>query len=272
MTNNSHILRRVDQRFNNKLRFFNSKVKTFLTRINSKVFFSNISIVHIDTDEINKIELFCCLKNLPDCGSRDKPLNEILTLPASRLNHSVYITAILNLDINSDELGINKYNTEVRYCQIAQPSKPNELHGIIGFHYDFDDKGQTNHPIFHAQQNNKCGNRIFSEPRFQDFISNHSCAPIEDGPSQLKYIRIPTPQMDIFSTVISIIADYVVHPTASQHKDLFKNLLRDVYPDIIPFNYQNLDHINDDFKNAKNCLNYWYPNFISGIGNSSRTH
>lgn len=260
MTHNDYILRRVDQRFRNNLNFFNSKIRQTLPRLNSKVQFSDITV--IDTKNDNKdIELFCYIKNLPDCGSKDKPLHDIVNLPSHRLSHSVFITAILSLDTNSENLSIIKYNTEVKYCEFIKPSIPTNLKSIVGFHYDFDDKEQPNHPIFHAQQNNKCGNRIFTEERFKSFISSHTCEPASESPSQLKYIRIPTPQMDIFSTVIAVLADYIVHPTVEQHRDLFRNLLRDIDPFILPFNFNSFGRINNDFKLNKNSVSYWYPNF-----------
>lgn len=260
MTHSDYILRRVDQRFKNNLNFFNSKIKQTLSRLNSKVYFSDITVVNLENNN-RDIELFCYIKNLPDCGSKDKPLQEIVKLPSHRLSHSVFITAILTLDTNSEKLSIIKYNTEVKYCEFIKPATPTSLKGIIGFHYDFDDKEQPNHPIFHAQQNNKCGNRIFIEEKYKSFRSNHTCELDLEGPSQLKYIRIPTPQMDIFSTVIAVLADYIVHPTAEQHKDLFRNLLRDIHPYILPFNFNEFGRINNDFKQNKSTVSYWYPNF-----------
>lgn len=257
---NSFTLRRVDQRFRNNLNFFNSKIKQILPRLNSKVHFSDITIVNLENGN-KDIELFCSIRKLPYCGSKDKPLNEIVNLPDRRLNHSVYITAILSLDTSAEALSIVKYNTEIKYCEFIQPSTPTQLRGIVGFHYDFDEKEQSNHPIFHAQQNNKCGNRIFTEENYKSLLSGYACEPIDDGPAQLKYIRIPTPQMDIFSAVICVLADYVVHPTAEQHKDLFRNLLKDLHPYILPFNFKNFSKINNNFKENKSTLSYWYPNF-----------
>lgn len=260
MSNNSFALKRIDHRFGKNLNFFNAKIKQILPRLNSKVQFSDISVVS-STNDYKDLELFCCISNLPYCGSKDKTLNEIVNLPTHRLSHSVFITAILSLDTSSENLSIVKYNTEIKYCEFIKPAAPTNLRGIVGFHYDFDDKEQPNHPIFHVQQNNKCGNRIFTEEKYKLYRANYTCEPVEESPSQLKYIRIPTPQMDIFSAIISVLADYIVHPTAEQHKDLFRNLLRDIHPLIIPFNFNSFERINTDFKESKNTLSYWYPNF-----------
>lgn len=260
MTANTFLLKRVDQRFQKNLNFFNSKIRLALPHLNSKVHFKDISVVSLD-EENKRIELFCCITNLPYCGTKDKPLSEIVRLPQHRLNHSVFISAIVLLDTSSKELSITKYNTEVRYCESIKPANPKDLKSIIGFHYDVDEKEQTNHPIFHVQQNNRCGKRIFSEPEYATYITNYTCEIPEDGPAQLKYIRIPTPQMDIFSTVISILADYIVHPTEKTHKERFSKLLKEVYPFMTPFNFSKFTKINDNFKQNQNCLNYWYPNF-----------
>ncbi|MGD9920592.1 MAG: hypothetical protein AB7V13_03970 [Pseudorhodoplanes sp.] len=97
--------------------------------------------------------------------------------------------------------------TEVAYFRL----KGNVLQHVYGVHYDLDEK-LPGHPVFHGQ----LSSRMDLAPSVRDHYR------VEDQPQEmftplLRNIRIPTAQMDVFSTVVQICADHLVFEGADQN-------------------------------------------------------
>lgn len=100
------------------------------------------------------------------------------------------------------------YNTEVLYTEIDKPGEfKNKNVFLEGLHFDFDEQILPAHPVFHAQRNSTV---------LVDVAASHYSEYMAGEADRLhKGIRIPTPQMDGFSSVIMLIADHLVKPADS---------------------------------------------------------
>ncbi|MDN4056473.1 hypothetical protein QPK32_25780 [Massilia sp. YIM B02763] len=163
---------------------FDALVRHFLKDSGLQTVFSGVSIFG-QTDETS-YDLMASFEGLPQ-------------RPGSRRGHSenVFITARLSGNVKAGQLRLTHYGTEIGYFRQTKASEPLcDLLPITGYHYDFDCDGKKfNHPVFHAQPKLKAGERYIS---LKANIT-HRVYPDFD---EIRTIRIPTPQMDIFSDIV----------------------------------------------------------------------
>src|SRR5580700_5260 len=104
-------------------------------------------------------------------------------------------------DFRQLPLKTKSFGTEVGYFRW----KDNFLEHVYGAHYDLDE-ALPGHPVFHAQ----LASRLDLAPAIRELFR------VEDGIAdhfspKIRNIRIPTAQMDVFSTVVQICADHLVY-------------------------------------------------------------
>ncbi len=90
------------------------------------------------------------------------------------------------------------FGTEMGYFR----RRNSRLEHVYGVHFDLDES-RPGHPVFHAQVSSQLqlGGSVLAQYRLEDEIVN------EFAP-KLGNIRIPSAQMDVFSTVVQICADH----------------------------------------------------------------
>ncbi|WP_075175331.1 hypothetical protein [Acinetobacter indicus] len=245
--------------FFKNLQLFNSEISQIVRKLSPGSKFLDIQYMETSNDDDQPVlDLFCGFLSLPNGGMRNLQKKPQLT-------HNVFMTGRIQLNF-TDKESIIYYGTEINYCKTPNPRIPNVFECITGFHYDAlilkDDEisKDNNHPILHAQQNHLCGTRLFENPEYSRFKGNYECNfPHREIKDEIRSIRIPTPQMDILSAIIMIIADYLVHSTDKEHKEFFKNFLSRIYTKLIPLTFATTQKVNKDFIVQKKLVSTWYP-------------
>jgi hypothetical protein len=119
--------------------------------------------------------------------------------------------------VESGILETSDFGTEVGYFRRSQHT----LTHVYGAHYDFA-RSELGHPVFHVQMKSYAG--------FSGFVREHYTVTQTDADSiegVLRTVRLPSAQMDIFSLVLQISADHLLHAgSGSQEKAAFNALLR----------------------------------------------
>lgn len=176
--------------------------------------------------------------------------------PGSSKNatENVFITARLSGTIKKGKAHLTHYGTEIGYYRQTKASEPlKDLIPITGFHYDFDCDGKKfNHPVFHAQPKVTAGERYIS---LKKDITTGNYPEFKE----IRTIRIPTPQMDIFSAIVMIMADHVIMPDDPKRK--FGNFLEEFEKNMIQFDLGNIEKlVTEPFYTANpHKIHSWYP-------------
>ncbi len=104
-------------------------------------------------------------------------------------------------DTNSD-IELLSYCTQIGYFKPKIPSEPRTVTPIDGYHFDMEKITPRAHPVFHAQRHEKV------------LLDELSSINLELGSAPpkptLHHVHLPTPQIDLVSALIMIIADHIV--------------------------------------------------------------
>lgn len=264
----SQEISRLKQKISSYISYYDGVINKLLNDLDAIATFSGIKLIP-QKNEDDKIELCCLFEKLPLGGIRASDAD----IAAQYCNdiEFAFITARIEFNSIEKKLFVKQYNTEVGFFKKLDGKKtspPFDLEYILGLHYDFDSSHyaerqdssyQINHPVFHVQQGNKCGWRLFEKDKYKSVIeSKYRCNRTEQN-SEMEHLRIPTPQMDIFSVIVSIIADYLIHPTDPEHRKHFSKFLDDIQKHIIPFDFSSLSNARKEFKDNKLNIGHWYP-------------
>ncbi|QKY07504.1 hypothetical protein [Janthinobacterium lividum] len=231
--------------FNSSLRVylptFDLLVRGFLKDSGLQTVFSGVSI-YSQTDE-SACDLMASFEGLPQRPGSKKFASE-----------NIFITAKLAGLAKSGQLHLTHYGTEIGYFRQTNASAPLcDLLPITGYHYDFDCDGKKfNHPVFHAQPKITAGDRYIG--RNQNIT--HRNYPEHD---EIRTIRIPTPQMDIFSAIVMVLADHVALPADPNRK--FGNFLEAFEKTMIKFDLNGVEKfVSTPFFQANpHLVQCWYP-------------
>lgn len=228
---------------------FNARVLNLLSDLDPSTEYGELKLAYKQNNN-DSSTLLAYFSNLMEGGNRDSKRQRM-----SR-KESIFMTGLLSGEAVSDNIyQLSYYGTEICYGK-NNSEVPKEVHPVTGYHFDFDKDKKSNHPIFHAQNKLGVGTRIFSME--EESIPFIYIAPVHTGENEIRSVRIPTPQMDIFSAIIMIIADYIVHPSDEVHSLLFSEFLKSIDEIIPKFNVTSLSHIHSNFK-LNSGLCYWYP-------------
>ena len=115
-------------------------------------------------------------------------------------NIDIYLKSRISYRVQSrKQKEIIDYHTEVQYCKKENKT----LTCIMGYRYDGDAVAkQYGHPIFHMHFKNNVLHRFIAD------IEKEKFEVLELSTQERDEIRIPTAQMDIINTFISIFADH----------------------------------------------------------------
>jgi|SRR5471030_381034 len=231
--------------FNSSLRIylptFDSLVRGFLKESGLRTEFSGVTTFG-NSDE-GSCDLMASFQGLPQRPGSRKFASE-----------NVFITARLAGIVKSGQLHLTQYGTEIGYFRQTNASEPLcDLLPITGYHYDFDCDGKKfNHPVFHAQPKITAGDRYIGlKPNI-----THRNYPQQD---EIRTIRIPTPQMDIFSAIVMILADHVALPEDPNRK--FGNFLESFEKHMIKFDLDGIQKLVSTpfFEANPHSVQCWYP-------------
>lgn len=176
--------------------------------------------------------------------------------PNSRKHtENIYLIGLLNGVVVNKAVQLKSYATEVSYCRMQNLSNQyGEQKAMAGYHFDFESTAsKINHPIFHVQQSIKAGSRFF------EFNNNFDLPEFPNEHPEIRTLRIPTPQMDIFSAIVMILADHIVPPDESGEP--FANFLSAVHQNLLPINFDNspIDVPNKFLAAHPMHIHDWYP-------------
>lgn len=164
-------------------------------------------------------------------------------------NIDIYLESnIVYKIISRKQKEILEYHTKVQYCK-----KENQrLTCIMGYRYDGDAEAkQYGHPIFHMHFKNDVLYSLISEVEKEKFDV------IKLDTQERDEIRIPTAQMDIINTFVSIFADHAFSDEASL--EYFTNFLDDANPFLSSCNTTK-EKLYMDGPQTESChSNRWYP-------------
>ena len=108
-----------------------------------------------------------------------------------------------SLGIDGGHIELNSYVTMIAYYKPIKKSRPKEVVGLDGYHFDMDEKLQIAHPVFHMQRKSNL---------LDEQIAQFKYTVDDDYPRSdtLRQVRVPTPQFDVMSALLMIIADHLV--------------------------------------------------------------
>jgi len=177
-------------------------------------------------------------------------------MPNSRKHtENVYLIGLLNGVVAERTAQLKSYATEVSYCRMQNLSNQyGEQKAIAGYHFDFEStSSKINHPIFHVQQSIRAGERFF------EFNTNFSLPEFPFDHPEIRTLRIPTPQMDIFSAIVMILADHIVPPDGSSEP--FLEFLSVVDQTLLPISFDDSPiNVPNKFLSAHPIhIHDWYP-------------
>lgn len=220
---------------------FDSLVTSLLKELGLQTVYSGV-IIYEQKDE-SSCSLKASFQGLPQRPGSAKGSTE-----------NIFITAKLSGAVKAGMPHLSHYGTEIGYYRQTSASQPLcDLLPITGYHYDFDCDGKKfNHPVFHAQPKVTAGDRYIRLSRditHQEYPQSN----------ELRTIRIPTPQMDIFSSIVMILADHVILPDDPKRK--FGNFLEAFEKNMIKFDLESIEAlVTTSFFNANpHRIHSWYP-------------
>jgi len=119
-------------------------------------------------------------------------------------------------DVHAAPLKTKSFGTETGYFRM----KAGRLDHVFGSHYDLDET-LPGHPVFHAQLANKLDMaRIVNDLFHLGAEVDCSFQPL------LRNVRIPSAQMDVFSTIVQICGDHLVYKGAGKTVlDAFESMM-----------------------------------------------
>ncbi|MCB5267714.1 MAG: hypothetical protein LHW46_06365 [Candidatus Cloacimonetes bacterium] len=164
-------------------------------------------------------------------------------------NIDIYLESKVSYRIISrKQKEIIEYHTKVQYCKRDNKN----LTCIMGYRYDGDATAtQYGHPIFHMH---------FKTDVLYQFIldlEKDKFNVIKLETQERDEIRIPTAQMDVINTFVSIFADHAFSDASSL--ELFQPFLEDVEPFLTSCNTKK-DKLYKDGPQTDSChSNRWYP-------------
>jgi|TARA_R100001224_G_scaffold109663_1_gene87339 hypothetical protein len=171
--------------------------------------------VHIPPWSIEEIDdgIFKCdicdlakFESVSDSGKSDRK---------SKIN--IYVKGHMHAIKKGKDIYFTKYKTDVLYCRPNKPSEKLNLKDPIGFHYDFDKEVSPAHPVFHAQQDNSV--------LVHDIHDKLNVSLEKSKNRGFGSVRIPTSQLDFYSTILMIIADHLVDHDEGIHVSIFSDLI-----------------------------------------------
>jgi hypothetical protein len=220
---------------------FDSLVRGLLKDLGLQTVFSGVDIYE-QTDESN-CSLMASFQGLPKRPGSSKASTE-----------NVFITAKLSGSVISGKPYLTNYGTEIGYFRQTKASEPlSDLLPITGFHYDFDCNGtKFNHPVFHAQPKMTAGDRYIE---LRPAITHREYPQV----NEIRTIRIPTPQMDIFSAIVMILADHVIEPADPGR--YFGDFLEDFEKNMVRFSLDKIQNLvtKPFFEANPHRIECWYP-------------
>ncbi|MBC3920506.1 hypothetical protein H8L32_23785 [Undibacterium sp. CY18W] len=220
---------------------FNSSTKGLLKKVCPEVDFSGISIYEAkENDEYHLMASFVGMRQMPKSAKKTE---------------NIFVVGKLLGGMAEKKPVLLKYNTEISFCRMKDMNNPTKnLTPMCGFHFDFhDNEKQFNHPIFHAQPKLKAGERFFS------WKKEFALPEYPEQYNEIRTLRIPTAQMDIFSAVLMVIADHAIDPSdPDQH---FQNFLKLVNRSLIPMDLKSAPPTFAEKMMAGNPFHAldWYP-------------
>lgn len=145
------------------------------------------------------------------CAFRVKAVTFVVSERAKNPLDYIFIVAKGRISISTVDVSLLRtmdFSTEVAYFRQKNDSDKDamKLDHVFGAHFDYA-PGQNGHPCFHAQMNDL--------DDFKEVLAAKYRVNTGDGSnymtSILRNARLPSAQMDIFSFMLQVAADHLVH-------------------------------------------------------------
>jgi hypothetical protein len=213
------------------------KTLTYTVHNNAPQITANIH----NNDEVN-FEVIMSFFDVP-CRAKQSKCRNIEIYLRSRITYKI---------ISRKEKKIINYNTAVQYCH----KQEKKLKCIMGYHYDGDaQSSEGGHPIFHMQFKNNIlldAIREIEKDTYEDIL------PVENS-NERDEIRIPTAQMDLFNTLVSIFSDHLYTTKDENTVSKFNTFLNTINSVLIPCETEK-SFLYENGPQTSTCYsNRWYP-------------
>jgi len=149
---------------------------------------------------------------------------------------AVFIDGNYELEQNKEE-NLRRIKSSIAYYRVA--GRKSELSLLDAYHFDFYDSlpnGHAPHPVFHAQRNIRFSDAtprfvcaLQSIPAFEKITLKPISQTEIDKLFQFGFLRIPTPQMDIFNLGAVVAADQLVGSDSDKRWGYFQQLLDTIH-------------------------------------------
>jgi len=147
------------------------------------------------------------------------------------------------------EIELLSYGTQIGYFEPKSSSEPRTVIPIDGYHFDMELTAQRAHPVFHVQRD---------ETVLTDKLGSVDLM-FDGDPSErgLRHFHFPTPQIDLVSALIMIIADHIVCDEATENGffDLARRA-RDLMP--LKANLHRQARLERCISQQEMLLDHWY--------------
>jgi len=153
-----------------------------------------------------------------------------------------------------DRIELLSYCTRIGYFDLESHSNPQSVTPIDGYHFDMETDIQRAHPVFHAQRHEKV---------LVDKLTEVNLELYNDPPaSTLHHVHLPTPQIDLLSALILLIADHMV--CDAETEEGFFQLARRAR-EFIPLkaNLGNQAQLSQCIEQSELLLDHWYAPLTS---------
>lgn len=147
------------------------------------------------------------------------------------------------------------YGTRIAYFRPESHVLANELRWVDGYHFDMEAKLQRAHPVFHAQRSHGLLSDEVAE-KYAGKITVKQADPHGEG---MQNIRLPTPQFDIHSAMLLMLADHVVHGDDECENEFMSLVSKVTQLNPVRVNLQNQGHLNQCINNGGEIMiGHWY--------------
>lgn len=210
-----------------------------------------------------------CIHNAPQkASSRKRGASHKLT---------ILIHGSFDLALTEDHPCLQTASCNVTFYNCEQKGDDSiKLNLVDALHFDIEPQGKAFHPVFHAQRGTS-----LDEDTCRRALSEvtHICAEkIEIATPDhtvlgTPYLRLPTPQLDVFSVITMVVADYFCNPGDSEKKSDQGPNVKELFTDLLKLltNSKNIVREGVPSQTLKARLHvephmsaaHWYPEWAS---------
>ncbi len=190
--------------------------------------------------------------------SLDKPAKFRVSISNNQMNKpsnkhmDIYISGKMVCTVNvNNNFDLISYNTSIAYYKCtAKFSSKYEV--CDGYHFDMDEVIGFGHPVLHAQRKPS-----LLYDKIKKYYTNIDLNAENDNAAERnRNFRLPTPQLDFFSALLTIIANHAM--TKDQEDHYIKIMDEIIKKNPLRLNFTNQGRLQNCVVNEEITANHWY--------------